>query len=319
MTQQHPVFITGGSGFIGTAVVRRLQAEGRPCVVLDKVEPRDRQTAFRAVDVCDLGACVQALQGARRVVHLAGLVAQEANANPFRAIAVNVQGTANVLEACLRCGVERVVLASTFFVYEDCARAIVDEETKLDVTIMGPFARSKFFGEQIANDYRARHRLSYAALRFGSVYGPGNGSNVICDFVGQALRGEEIAVWGEGKRHRQFIHVDDVADGVLRAVAESACGTFNLAGDESTTTRQVLEIIRARLPQTQVVFDASKPEKVQSYTINLGRSKEELGWVPQIDIAEGIGRTIAAMHVAGAAAPPGPEAVRQAVAAVQGV
>jgi UDP-glucose 4-epimerase len=319
MIQQHPVFITGGSGFIGTAVVRRLQAEGRPCIVLDKVEPRDPQVAYRAVDVCDLGRCVQVLQGGRHVIHLAGLVAQEANANPFRAIAVNVQGTANVLEACVQCGVERVVLASTFFVYEDCERSVVDEETKLDATIMGPFARSKFFTEQIAHDYRSRHRLSYAALRLGSVYGPGNGSNVVCGFVGQALRGEVIAVWGEGRRHRQFIHVDDVVDGVLRALAESACGTFNLAGEESTTTRQVLEIIREQLPQTKVVFDPSKPEKLQAYTINLGRSKEELGWVPRIAMTEGIRRTIAAMCPAGAAVLPGPEPVRPAVAAVQGV
>jgi nucleoside-diphosphate-sugar epimerase len=246
---------------------------------------------------------VRALQGARRVIHLAGLVAGEANADPFRAVAVNVQGTANVLEACARNGVERVVLASTFFVYEDCGRPVVDEETPLDVTVMGPFARGKFFGEQLARDYGVKHRLSWAALRFGSVYGPGNGSNVICGFVGQALRGEEIVVWGEGNRHRQFIHVDDVADGVLRALTVPATGVFNLAGEEVTTTRQVLEILRGWLPQTRVAFDPDRPERLQPYYINLGRSKEELGWMPRIGIVEGIGRTIAAMGATEAARP----------------
>ena len=287
------VFVTGGSGFIGAAVVRRLQAAGQKCIVLDCAKPADPECEFRQLDVAHLDPCLEALEGAKRVVHLAGLVAGPANGNPYLAATINVGGTANILEACRLSGVERLVYASTFFVYEDCGLDEVNEDTRLDAAGMGPFARSKFVGEQLAHDYQKKYKLSAAGLRFGSVYGPGKGSNVVNDFVEQAIRGEEIVVWGEGARHRQFIYLDDIAESVECALRSSASGVFSIAGAEQTSTRQVLESIQARLPSTRLTFDRTKPEKVQPYRMSLDRAQTELGWSPRTSIEDGIEHTIA--------------------------
>lgn len=287
------IFVTGGSGFIGSAVLRCLQEAGEPCVVLDCAPPAESGCEFRQVDITSLDACLEGLEGARKVVHLAGLVAGPANANPYLATSVNVGGAANVFEACRLHGVQRLVYASTFFVFEDCGLDEVDELARLDISLMGPFARSKFICEQLARDYHKKHNLSAAGLRFGSVYGPGKGSNVVNDFIEQAIRGEEIVVWGEGKRHRQFIYVNDIAESVKAALASSACGAFNIAGSQQTSTREVLETIRRFLPSTKLTFDATKPEKVQPYRMALERANSELGWQPRTSIEEGIERTIA--------------------------
>lgn len=292
MASDDRVFVTGGSGFIGSAVVRALRSEGKQCVVLDQIEPQENGSEFRQTDVRRLDDCVERLDGAKEVVHLAGLVAGPANKNPYQAVAINVAGTTNILEACVRHGVESLVLASTFFVYEDCGLDLVDEQTRLDATLMGPFARSKFVCEQISQDYHKKHNLSCAALRFGSVYGPGNGSNVVRTFVEQAVRGEKIEVWGEGKRHRQFIFVDDIGRAVAKALERRANGTFNVAGSSQTTTREILEIVQKRIPAAQVTFDPSKKESVQPYRICLKRSETELGWSPEVEIEEGVARTI---------------------------
>ena len=293
MSSRETVFVTGGSGFIGAAVVAKLLESGRRCVVLDRVAPEESDCEFRPLDIMDLAACTEALAGAENVVHLAGLVAGPANASPHQAVAVNILGTANVLEACRTAGAKRVVYASTFFVYEDCGLDEVDETTQLDLCPMGPFARSKFVCEQIARDYEKKYKLSTAGLRIGSVYGPGRGSNVVNDFVAQAVRGEEIVVWGEGRRHRQFVFVDDIGDAALSALTSTANGAFNIAGAEQTTTREVLEAIAARLPSTKVSFDATKSEKVQPYRMRLERARTEIGWEPRTSIAEGIDRTLA--------------------------
>ena len=290
--QQDAIFVTGGCGFIGRAVVRRLRGAGLKCVVLDCAEPVDECDGFRKLDITNLDQCVEALSGAKRVVHLAGLVAGPANGNPHAAVSVNIAGCANVFEACVRNAVERVVYASTFFVFEDCGLEVATEDARLDVTSMGPFARSKYVCEQIARDYQKKHKLSLAGLRFGSVYGAGKGSNVVNDFVDQAVRGEEIVIWGEGKRHRQFIYIADIADSVACALVSQATGEFNIAGAEQTTTRQVLEIIKDRLPSTKVSYDTTKPEKVQPYRMSLDRTERELAWRPQTSIAAGIERTL---------------------------
>ncbi len=292
MSDDGRVFVTGGSGFIGSVVVRRFESAGQKCMVLDQVPPKDGSAEFRKIDICDLDQCVEALQGAKRVVHLAGLVADGANKNPYLAVTVNIGGTANVLEACARVGAESLVYASTFFVFENCGLDRVDEETTLDLTTMGPFARSKFFCEQLAQDYAKKHELGSVGLRFGSVYGPGEGSNVIRTFVEQAVAGEEISVWGEGKRHRQFIHLDDVADSVVKASGSKATGVLNIAGEAQTTTREVLEIVQESIPSVNVSFDPTKPEKVQPYRMSLERAKREIGWTPQVGIKEGIENTI---------------------------
>ena len=287
------IFVTGGSGFIGATVIRRLQAAGQRCVVLDRAKPADSGCEFRQLDVAHLDPCLEALEGAKRVVHLAGLVAGPANSSPYLAATINIGGTANILEACRLSGVERLVYASTFFVYEDCGLDEVNEDTRLDAAGMGPFARSKFVGEQLARDYQKKYNLSTAGLRFGSVYGPGKGSNVVNDFVEQAIRGEEIVVWGEGNRHRQFIYIDDIAESIERALQSAASGVFSIAGTEQTSTRQVLEAIKVRLPATRLTFDRTKPEKVQPYRMSLERARSELGWSPRTSIEKGIEQTIA--------------------------
>lgn len=290
---QDSIVVTGGAGFIGRAVVDRLISDGRTCVVIDAVDPKINGVEFHQADITDLASFQNALNGERRVIHLAGLVAGPANKDPYAAATVNVQGAANALEACRQKGVDKIVLASTFFVYEDCGFDEVDEQTSLDMTIMSPFARSKYMVEQLARDYSGKYDLCCIPLRFGSVYGPGAGSNVIGEFVSDAVEGREIVVWGKGARHRQFVYVGDIADAVLKAIEHDDNGVYNIAGDKQTTTREILEIVQSQIPSVEVSYDTTKPERVQPYHMSLSAAERDLGWRPATDIDKGVSETIA--------------------------
>lgn len=287
------IVVTGGAGFIGRAVVEKLTHNGNTCVAIDMVDPEIGGVEFRQADITDLASFKSALNGEKRVVHLAGLVAGPANKDPYAAATINIQGAANALEACRQNGVGKVILASTFFVYEDCGLDEVDEGTALDLTIMSPFARSKYVVEQLARDYIGKYNLCCIPLRFGSVYGPGAGSNVVGEFVSDAVEGREIVVWGRGARHRQFIHVADVADAVSKAIECDDSGVYNIAGDKQTTTREILDIIQSRIPSVRVSYDETKAERVQPYRMSILAAAQNLNWRPSTDIEKGVTETIA--------------------------
>src|SRR6476661_2990602 len=236
------VLVTGGSGFIGSHVVDKLRARGHTPVIydlrpspwhLDPDEPVDTVLG----SITDRESLERALHSCDAVAHLAAVAdVNDVHAEPEDAERVNARGTVTVLEAARRAGVKRIVYASTIWVYSDCEAEAVDEETLLPAP-SHLYTSTKLAGELYCKAYQELYGINYTILRFGIPYGPrARPAAVIPAFVGRALRGEALSIAGTGDQERSFVYVEDLAEGVGRALAPEAAGrTYNLAGRETTT------------------------------------------------------------------------------------
>src|SRR4051794_29460991 len=229
------VLVTGGAGFIGSHVVDRLRAAGHEPRLLD-VRPSPFHDDVETVigDVRHVRDVRDALEGCDAVCHLAAaadvnLVAED----PAAAEELNARGTLNVLEAAREAGVGRVVYASTIWVYSDVEAAQVDEDTALRAP-EHIYTATKLAGELYCRSYESLYGVPCTILRFGIPYGPrARPAAVVPAFVGRALAGEALTIAGSGEQCRRFVYVEDLAEGVVRALASAAAGrTYNLVGDE---------------------------------------------------------------------------------------
>ncbi|HEX8854019.1 MAG TPA: NAD-dependent epimerase/dehydratase family protein, partial [Thermoleophilaceae bacterium] len=185
------VLVTGGSGFVGSHVVDRLNAHGHEAVIFDLV-PSPWHPDVDAVigSLMDAGALDEALDSCDAIVHMAAVAdVREVDREPGHAEHVNTRGTARLLEAARRNGVERLAYASTIWVYSDCEPQEVDERTPV-IPPSHLYTATKFAGELYCKSYSEAYGIETTVLRLGIPYGPrAREAAVIPTFVGKALRG----------------------------------------------------------------------------------------------------------------------------------
>jgi UDP-glucose 4-epimerase len=291
------VLVTGGSGFIGSHVVDALLREGRVPRIFDLRASaiHDREDVDTVVgDLTDARALARAMQGCRQVVHLAAAAdVGEVEADPVEAERRNARGTLAVLEAARRAGVERVVYASTIWVYSDAGLDEVDEDTPLRHPAH-LYTATKLAGELYCRSYRALYGLECTILRFGIPFGPrARRTAVIPRFVDKALAGEPLTVAGDGSQSRAFVYVADLADGVVRALAPAAAGrTYNLAGREQVTVLEIAEAVRDRVAPVPIERIGERAGDFRGAAISSDRAERELGWTASTPFAEGLRRYV---------------------------
>jgi UDP-glucose 4-epimerase len=290
------VLVTGGAGFIGSHVVDRLRAEGIAVRILDlRPSPHHRRSDVdcAVADLLDPVAVQGAMRGCDAVVHLAAAAdVDEVARRPADAEAVNARGTLNVLEAARRAGVRRIVYASTIWVYGNGAAA-VDEDSAVELPDH-LYTATKLAGEMYCRSYAELYGLQCTVLRFGIPYGPrARPAGVIPTFVTKALAGEPLTIAGEGLQSRRFVYVEDLADGVVRGLADHAIGrVYNLVGDESVTIRAIAETVRDLVGEVSVVHTRARTADFQGAEVCGARAAHELGWTPSTPFAEGVRRYV---------------------------
>jgi nucleoside-diphosphate-sugar epimerase len=304
------VFMTGGAGFIGTSLARRL-VEDNEIVILDNLH-RDSLTGtdlaehpnLRSVegDVLDLALIRELMDGATHVVHLAAIAGvSTVLQSRVRTMRVNLIGTYNVLEAAAQAGgIERLIDFSTSEVFGTHAYKV--EETH--VTTQGSvgearwtYAVSKLAGEYLAHSYFDEFGLPAVSVRPFNVYGPGQvGSGAIHHFTVRALAGEELVIHGDGSQIRAWCFVDDIV-GALLAILErdEAVGeVFNIGNPRSVVTvfdlaSRIRQLVGS---ESEIVFRPLHYTDVEMRIPNVDKARKLLGWEPRVDLDEGLARTI---------------------------
>jgi UDP-glucose 4-epimerase len=289
------VLVTGGSGFIGSHVVDRLTGAGHRPRILDTRpsewhEPSDVETVLG--DVRSLDDVLRASRGCSAICHLAAVAdVLQVHAEPADSTELNVTGTLNVLEAARRLSTPRVVYASTVWVYSDVDADEVDEDTLL-CPPAHLYTAGKLAGELYCRSYGELYGVESTIVRFGIPYGPrARPAAVIPSFVARARAGEPLAIAGTGDQQRAFVYVEDLAEGVVRALAPAGAGrTYNLAGRETVTIRRLAEIVRAEVAPVEIVHTAGRAADLRGTTILSDRAERELGWRPTTPLDEGVRR-----------------------------
>ena len=292
------VLVTGGSGFIGSHVVDCLRAVGHEPRIFDLVtspyhDPRDVEIVLG--DICDRTALRSAVAGCDVIAHLAAVSDVNHVVNdPARAEAVNARGTALMLEAARAQRVAHVVYASTIWVYGNVAGAEpLDEDTPLTLPAH-LYTVTKLAGEMYCRSFGELYGLEHTILRFGIPYGPrSRPATVLAAFVERALSGRPLLIAGDGTQSRQFVYVEDLARGVVAALAAPVANrTYNLVGDESVTVREIAETVRRLVAPVQIAHVASRPLDLQSVRISGARAARELDWSATMPFTEGARRYV---------------------------
>lgn len=288
------VLVTGGAGFIGSHVVEKLLARGHKVFVFDLPATEDRLAPSGAVfmpgSILDLESLRVAMNGIEAVYHLAAIAdVKDVYEDPCRAEMVNVRGTINVLEAARRSNVLRVIYGSTSWVYSEAEGDLVDEETPLRPP-SHLYTATKLTSEYYCNCYDQLYGLETSILRYGIPYGPrAREAGVIPIFVKKALNKEPLTIAGDGLQYRQFIYVEDLAEGNVLALQDIAKHrTYNLDGAERISILQIAETLRKILGEVEIQMIEGRPGDFSGKEGISLRAKEELGWEPKFSFEQGL-------------------------------
>ena len=306
------IFVTGGAGFIGSTMARRLVAENE-VIALDNLH-RDALAStdllehpnFTLVegDVLDLEAVRETARGASHIVHCAAIAGVDAvRESPVRTMRVNMIGTYNVLEAGLatQATLERLVDFSTSEVFGTYAFKV--DETHVTTTgsvgeARWTYAVSKLAGEHMARAYHDELELPTVSVRPFNVYGPGQiGGGEIRAFIEAALAGRDLVIHGDGSQIRAWCYVDDMVDAVLLCLErpEAVGQSFNIGNARSAVTIFDLaqRVKRITGCSGEITFAPLNYVDVELRIPNVGKAREQLGFEARVELDEGLAQTIA--------------------------
>lgn len=307
------IVVTGGAGFIGSTVVDRLLAQGDLVTAIDNFDafyPRSRklQNIFSAshspnfklieVDIRDASS-ISALFAATQpeaVIHLAARAGVRPSIeNPGLYVAVNVQGTVHLLEAASKIEPRpKFVFASSSSVYGDRPDAPFRETDPVDHPV-SPYAATKKACELLAHTFHHLHGLPVTGLRFFTAYGPRNRPDLaIAKFAALIEKGEPVPMFGDGTTRRDYTYVDDIADGVLRALDRcEGSHLYNLGNSEPVELRDLITLIGQAIGKTPKIRQLpEQPGDVRQTYADITQARNELGYQPSTPIREGLRRFV---------------------------
>ncbi len=290
----HTYLITGGAGFIGTNLSERLIADGHRVLVADnlcagKKERLPENVEFHELDINNTDALASVLKGVDIVVHLAALPrVQFSIEHPFEAQHANIDGTLSVLEAARRAGVKRIVYAASSSAYGD--QEVMPLTETLPAQPKSPYGLHKYVGEMMMRLWNELHGIETVSLRFFNVYGPHLDPNgayalVIGRFLKQRMDGIPMTITGDGEQTRDFTHVRDTVDAIVRASQSDRVGkgeVMNVGAGRNVTINRIAELIGGAI---EYVPPRIEPKHTCADSSLI---KEKLGWEAAIRIEDGI-------------------------------
>ena len=291
--------VTGGSGFIGSNLVRRLREEGNDVVVLDDLSSGyarnlESLAGIELVrgDVRDAPLLEQVMRGCEVVFHLAASVGNKRSIdNPILDADINVMGTLRVLEAARANKVRKVVFSSSAGIFGELKTLPIAEDHPVEPDT--PYGASKLCAEKLCLSYAKLYPVECVCLRYFNVYGPHQRfdayGNVIPIFVFQALRGQRLTVFGDGEQTRDFLHVDDVVQANVRAAqAAGVSGAFNVGSGTRISINDLLHLLRSAGLDFDHEYGLPRPGDVRDSLADISAARSALGYEPTVDMESGL-------------------------------
>ena len=292
--------ITGGSGFIGSHVVDRLVAGGaRRVVVFDKIVRDEnlvgavRSGVVETVegDVTDADGVRRAVEGIDGVFHMAVLPLGPTVEQPRLGLEVNVIGTFNVFEAAQQAAVKKIVFSSASSVYGDTDETM-DEAQPLGARTM--YGATKIAGEYFLRSFNDRYGLAYVTLRYMNVYGPRQEGGLVMSVARRVLSGQAPSITGDGSQSFDFVHVADVADANVAAMASDVSGEeLNVGSGTEASAREIAERVIAIVgADLEIEYQPDVRVLMRRRVGSNAKAKLLLGWEAAVSLDDGLRETV---------------------------
>jgi UDP-glucose 4-epimerase len=280
------IFITGGAGFIGTHLCKKLST-------LHKVTAYDNlsnsnQKDFSATsdvklvigDILDTAKLSHSMKNHDIVIHLAAKTdVVDSVDNPDDTFQTNVIGTQNVLDSCVSNNITKFIVTSSAAVYKN-SDSIVFESS--DTKPSSPYGQSKLDMEKII----ISSGINYSILRLFNVYGDGSTSGVITNFARNISESKPLVIFGDGKAVRDFVHVADVVEGIILCM-DSQSGIRNIASGVGTSVIQLANLF-TRSASEKIIYKSARAGEITYSVANITKSQKELGFFPKISLNDGL-------------------------------
>jgi UDP-glucose 4-epimerase len=296
------VAVTGGAGFIGSKLVRRLTELGYEVVVVDDLSKGSLDgikdlidsgfVTLNRHDIRVLDGLREMLKGCDALFHLAAVsTVPEAEADISKAFTVNVVGTANLMKVSTEMGLARIIFASSAAVYGDQSKAVTESDQASPTNVYG---MTKLLAERLVESYSRPSGISAVVLRIFNVYGGGWGMGVVDSFLNSCINNKPLRIYGDGRYVRDFIHLDDVVEAFLRALEFTGRGRgferFNIATGRPIT---VLELANMMLkafgkPSDRIRYEGERSGDIRYSLADITHARDVLGFSASISIEDWI-------------------------------
>lgn len=292
------ILITGGAGFIGNYLVKYF-AKNHAVLVYDDLSNSTQNDVnlivskgamFCKGDVLDFNRLLEFSKDVDVVIHLAAKSdVSESVIHPEITRDVNVAGTQNVLQCCIKNKIKKIIFASSAAIYGDCKDIPIKEETI--VNPLSPYGQSKLDAEKIISDICKQNNINYVILRLFNVYGRGQNdqyAGVITKFLQNILHKKPVVIYGDGTQTRDFVSIHDVVDAFSCAIYANKNGIYNIASGKSMSIKDLTQMMFNVFENTGVIYESKKQGDIQHSIADVTLAGNELNFVATRKLEEEI-------------------------------
>ncbi len=295
------ILVTGGAGFIGKYLVKSLLEKGNSVTIFDNFSNSTKESISSLVemgvkiiegDITKPLEIINAVKDQEVVIHLAAKISvSESINNPSETFRVNVDGTRNVLVACEKNHIKKLIISSSAAVYGESSHDVkLTEESETNP--ISPYGESKIKMEQEINEFASKKDINCIILRFFNIYGIGQSleyAGVITKFIKRITDDNPIEIFGNGLQTRDFVAIDDVINSIHNAIVCDKTGTYNIASGKAVTINKLAEMIIC-LSGKKLEIKHATPKKgnIMFSQADISLAKSNLKYYPKIVLKKGI-------------------------------
>ena len=287
------ILITGGTGFIGSHLTQFLKKDN-DITIYDVKKPIEKDVKFILGDILDEQKILQSFQDFDAIIHLAATVGvKNTETNPVLTLNTNILGTKNILEACKKHNIKKVILASSSEIYGEPRKVPIDEiQTPIPITTYGI---SKLASEEYLKSYAKTCGFNYSILRFFNVVGPKQSSRfVLPEFIKNALNNKPLVIHGNGLQIRAFCHIADICQGIEKSICKGDGEIFNIGNDLEPITienlaKKVISVLNSQSTIKYISFDKSgrnREQEIMTRIPSIQKAKKILSYRPEHNLKE---------------------------------
>ncbi len=297
--------VTGGAGFIGSNIVDELIKLGENPIVVDDLSTGNRtnlpsDVIFYECDVRNKEQLEKVFQAERPryLIHTAAQISVSKSVRePFYDAEVNIMGMINLLDLCVKYGIEKVVFSSSGGVMYGEDPKIYPTPESVCPDPFSPYGIAKLSCEKYLKFYEKEFGLRYTALRYGNVYGPRQNpdgeAGVIAIFAKRMLRGEQVTINGDGEYIRDYVYVKDVVNANIKAIEIGDGESINIGTGMGKSVNDVFQTLKSKINYTpEPIYGPARAGDLRKSILENSKAKNILNWEPSYDFERGISETV---------------------------